>query len=148
MTYTKKTGWWFGCHVLCSHILGISSSQLTNSYFSEGWPNHQPDEFFYMHIDSRWWMGKTSINGLSVVTTNQKRMFLKPLIVYFPTSYSIWPACSSADGHDGHASGVRGQRTERCQRCSRDAFRDGFRGPSAGGKKSGGSLKIIGLLEF
>ena len=24
-------------------ILGISSSQLTNSYFSEGWPNHQPD---------------------------------------------------------------------------------------------------------
>ena len=27
-------------HVLCSHILGISSSQLTNSYFSEGWPNH------------------------------------------------------------------------------------------------------------
>ena len=24
-------------------ILGISSSHLTNSYFSEGWPNHQPD---------------------------------------------------------------------------------------------------------
>ena len=24
------------------HILGISSSQLTNSYFSEGWLNHQP----------------------------------------------------------------------------------------------------------
>ena len=24
-------------------ILGMSSSQLTNSYFSEGWPNHQPD---------------------------------------------------------------------------------------------------------
>ena len=23
-------------------ILGMSSSQLTNSYFSEGWPNHQP----------------------------------------------------------------------------------------------------------
>ena len=29
-------------HFLCSHILGMSSSQLTNSYFSEGWPNHQP----------------------------------------------------------------------------------------------------------
>ena len=29
------TGWWFGCHQF-SHILGISSSQLTNSYFSEG----------------------------------------------------------------------------------------------------------------
>ena len=36
------SGWWFGCHLLFSHILGISSSQLTNSYFSEGWPNHQP----------------------------------------------------------------------------------------------------------
>ena len=24
-------------------ILGMSSSQLTNSYFSEGWPNHQPE---------------------------------------------------------------------------------------------------------
>ena len=31
---------------LFSHILGISSSQLTKSYFSEGWPNHQPDGFF------------------------------------------------------------------------------------------------------
>ena len=28
--------------ILFSHMLGISSSQLTNSYFSEGWPNHQP----------------------------------------------------------------------------------------------------------
>ena len=35
-------GWWFGCHFLFSHILGMSSSQSTNSYFSEGWPNHQP----------------------------------------------------------------------------------------------------------
>ena len=24
------------------NILGMSSSQLTKSYFSEGWPNHQP----------------------------------------------------------------------------------------------------------
>ena len=30
-------------HFLFSHILGISSSQLTNSYFSEGWLNHQPE---------------------------------------------------------------------------------------------------------
>ena len=29
-------------HVLFFHILGISSSQLTNSYFSERWVNHQP----------------------------------------------------------------------------------------------------------
>ena len=27
-------------------ILGMSSSQLPNSYFSEGWPNHQPDWIF------------------------------------------------------------------------------------------------------
>ena len=33
------SGWWFGCHFLCSHILGFESSQLTNSYFSRtGWP--------------------------------------------------------------------------------------------------------------
>ena len=31
-------------HFLFSHILGISSSQLTKSYFSEGFfPNHQPE---------------------------------------------------------------------------------------------------------
>ena len=37
------SGWWFGtkCHV--SIQLGISSSQLTKSYFSEGLLNHQPD---------------------------------------------------------------------------------------------------------
>ena len=37
-------GWWFGCHQfgIFPEILGMSSSQLTNSYFSEGWPNHQP----------------------------------------------------------------------------------------------------------
>ena len=28
--------------ILCFHILGMSSSQLTKSYFSEGWLNHQP----------------------------------------------------------------------------------------------------------
>ena len=40
-----KTGWWLGCHqlIIVPEILGISSSQLTNSYFSEGWPNHQPE---------------------------------------------------------------------------------------------------------
>ena len=37
----SETGWWFGTF-LFFHILGISSSQLTNSYFSEEWLNHQP----------------------------------------------------------------------------------------------------------
>ena len=31
-------------HFLFFHILGMSSSQLTNSYFSEGQVYHQPDE--------------------------------------------------------------------------------------------------------
>jgi len=35
------SGWWFGTF-LFPYILGISSSQLTKSYFSEGWLNHQP----------------------------------------------------------------------------------------------------------
>ena len=30
------SGWWFGTWLLFCHILGMSSSQLTNSYFSEG----------------------------------------------------------------------------------------------------------------
>ena len=35
----NKAGWWFGCHQFyCPIHIGImSSSQLTNSYFSEGW---------------------------------------------------------------------------------------------------------------
>ena len=48
------SGWWFGCHVLFSHILGMSSSQLTNSYFSEGWPNHQPVIYGNPHMNSPW----------------------------------------------------------------------------------------------
>ena len=30
---TTSTGWWFGCQFLFSHILGISSSQLTLIFF-------------------------------------------------------------------------------------------------------------------
>ena len=42
---TSISGWWFGCHqsYFPRNIGLLSSSQLTNSYFSEGWPNHQPD---------------------------------------------------------------------------------------------------------
>ena len=36
---TTHTGWWLGTFGLFFHILGISSSQLTNSYFSEGLTN-------------------------------------------------------------------------------------------------------------
>ena len=33
--WTLFDGWWFGTWLVFSHILGMSSSQLTNSYFSE-----------------------------------------------------------------------------------------------------------------
>ena len=32
-TVQSFSGWWFGCHFLFSHILGISSSQLTFIFF-------------------------------------------------------------------------------------------------------------------
>ena len=39
------TGWWFGTWLLFFHILGMSSSQLTNSIiFQRGRLNHQPDD--------------------------------------------------------------------------------------------------------
>ena len=36
------TGWWFGCHSLFSHILGMSSSQLTFIFFRGVALAHQP----------------------------------------------------------------------------------------------------------
>ena len=39
MVWLVVTGTWLDYFF---HILGMSSSQLTNSYFSEGWLNHQP----------------------------------------------------------------------------------------------------------
>ena len=40
----SMSGWWWLEHDFYFSIqLGMLSSQLTNSYFSEGWFNHQPD---------------------------------------------------------------------------------------------------------
>ena len=39
--YIKYLGGWFEKKNIFPYILGISSSQLTNSYFSERWLNHQ-----------------------------------------------------------------------------------------------------------
>ena len=36
------TGWWFGTSILFSHINWVSIIIPIDSYFSEGWPNHQP----------------------------------------------------------------------------------------------------------
>ena len=39
----KITGWWFGCHF--SHFpINIGNFIVPIDYFSEGWPNHQPDD--------------------------------------------------------------------------------------------------------
>ena len=46
------TGWWLGTCILFFHILGISSSQLTKSYFSEGF---KPPTSIYIYII---WYGK------------------------------------------------------------------------------------------
>ena len=37
-------------HLLFFHRLGMSSSQLTKLYFSEGWLNHQPDGMWLTHF--------------------------------------------------------------------------------------------------
>ena len=56
MTWVFLSGWWFGCHQfgIFPEILGCSSSQLTSSYFSEGWPNHQPAMFSSLRLDILW----------------------------------------------------------------------------------------------
>ena len=43
-------------------ILGMSSSQLTNSYFSEGWPNHQPG--YLQNPSITWWLIPRIVSGL------------------------------------------------------------------------------------
>ena len=42
--FLREAGWWFGCHFLFSHILGMSSSQLTN-IFQRGGPTTNQEEF-------------------------------------------------------------------------------------------------------
>ena len=36
-------GWWFGCHEFYFPIYWVANHPNWLSYFSEGWPNHQPD---------------------------------------------------------------------------------------------------------
>ena len=54
------TGWWFGCHFLFFHILGMSSSQLTNIFQRGGPTTNQinPDGFHLgsvlLSYDSFW----------------------------------------------------------------------------------------------
>ena len=69
-----KTGWWFGTFGLCFYsiwkaiglYMGITwnnNPKLTNSYFSEGWLDHQPvmswwtmmDDLIYTDFTDFWW---------------------------------------------------------------------------------------------
>ena len=36
------SGWWFGCHQFYFPIYWVANHPNWRSYFSEGWPNHQP----------------------------------------------------------------------------------------------------------
>ena len=56
-TPPTRTGWWFGTWLLFSHILGMSSSQLTNSYCSEGW--RKTTNQLIISSDSLWGQGKS-----------------------------------------------------------------------------------------
>ena len=65
-------------HFLFFHMLGISSSQLTNSYFSEGWLNHQAVFFMIVMISydiyfccSSYFMGNNGVDGFSLVLPSQ-----------------------------------------------------------------------------
>ena len=51
--FPSKLHWLVVWNIFYFPIYWESSSQLTNSYFSEGWPNHQPVSFwdmFYCHV--------------------------------------------------------------------------------------------------
>ena len=51
------SGWWFGTWMLFFHILGMSSSQLTNNF--QDVQNHQP-VIYYMKFN---WFGQYSLMG-------------------------------------------------------------------------------------
>ena len=74
----KPTGWWFGCHEFYfpRNIGLLSSSQLTNSYFSEGWPNHQPEN----HTDplNQWCHVLVMFNGKNPLVVCRQESPLQP----------------------------------------------------------------------
>ena len=59
--YQIKTGWWFGCHEFYFPIwLGfLSSSQLTKSYFSEGWPWPTNQKIWIDKVQEEWLGGSS-----------------------------------------------------------------------------------------
>ena len=54
------TGWWFGTWLLVFHILGIKSSQLTNSFFQRG--RYTTNQIIYIYITTSMMMGTLAIS--------------------------------------------------------------------------------------
>ena len=73
-------------HDLFFHILGMSSSQLTSSYFSEGWLNHQPD----------------MLESLGNTTGFPMRIFPETI----PMTRSLQAICSHVDPSLGFVNGL------------------------------------------
>ena len=86
----SKTSWWFGCHVLFSHMLGMSSSQLTFIFFRGV---AQPPTTFGLTVrrsdfsnkygedfrDNQWgWHHQEYVNGLV-----WRKIYRKPYILWW-----------------------------------------------------------------
>ena len=63
-------------NIIFPEILGISSSQLTNSYFSEGWPNHQPEDLMKRH----WPQGMAFLKNGHPKSSKLRPIFWKAMV--------------------------------------------------------------------
>ena len=69
-SHNWMTGWWFGTCFIFPYIGNNHPNWL--SYFSEGWPNHQPDDFetwtaqeIWKDPRGVWWVRKTALSQKS-----------------------------------------------------------------------------------
>ena len=70
------TGWWFGTFVFL-HILGMSSSQLTN-IFQRGW-NHQPDMYIYIYTYQLLYVwGNNPFTSIPAASRHRRRAHVLP----------------------------------------------------------------------
>ena len=78
LTTQRQTGWWFGTFYIFPYIGNIHPNWL--SYFSEGWPNHQPAKYFGNHEANRRDV-KPSGHRFQVAAREQRLKFLENLDV-------------------------------------------------------------------
>ena len=85
------------------YIFGMSSSQLTNSYFSEGWLNHQPDMFvninwyFAWFANDNWrlWLYKTTESEIFELSLHHFKSFLPCHPHLFIEVLTLWKPLQS-----------------------------------------------------